>query len=316
MCCCIWCSCWVWNNTKIDVKWSKLCRKNLWIMFELWVYIAGHIAGTIWLRLMLFPMVIKGQRNAVMMHNHMPTIQRLQMRMVKARKTGDVKESQCISVVFLLLHVISYHWILIQRFSLQYLQISGIVIGNMLNIWTAYSGLSNVAYVYNGLQLWFCFFILLSFLMIVHSILWLELLLNPDSGHCYLCYRNTQCQFCLKGLFLELLSVIINWILFVLQLCVWIKWHTNVQCHSHTRAHTHTRMHTRTHTTVLRLWILSGTTQVSWYQKKHSPTHIYRGHQIYSVNITLNVSTLNVNYRCSRQALVGNFAWHIIKTSL
>jgi len=27
------------------------------------------------------------------------------------------------------------------------------------------------------------------------------------------------------------------------------------------------------------LWILSGTTQVSQYQKKHSPTHIYRSHQ-------------------------------------
>jgi len=27
------------------------------------------------------------------------------------------------------------------------------------------------------------------------------------------------------------------------------------------------------------LWILSGTTQVSWYRKKHSPTHTYRGHQ-------------------------------------
>jgi len=27
------------------------------------------------------------------------------------------------------------------------------------------------------------------------------------------------------------------------------------------------------------LWILSGTTWVSQYQKKHSPTHTYRGHQ-------------------------------------
>jgi len=27
------------------------------------------------------------------------------------------------------------------------------------------------------------------------------------------------------------------------------------------------------------LWILSGTTHVSWYQKKHSPTHTYCGHQ-------------------------------------
>jgi len=34
-----------------------------------------------------------------------------------------------------------------------------------------------------------------------------------------------------------------------------------------------------THTHRLRLWVLSGTTRVSWYQKKHSPTHTYRGHQ-------------------------------------
>jgi len=27
------------------------------------------------------------------------------------------------------------------------------------------------------------------------------------------------------------------------------------------------------------LWTLSGTTRVSWYQKKHSPTHTYHGYQ-------------------------------------
>jgi len=31
------------------------------------------------------------------------------------------------------------------------------------------------------------------------------------------------------------------------------------------------------------LWILSGTTRVSRYQKKHSSTHIYRGHQSYLI---------------------------------
>jgi len=34
-----------------------------------------------------------------------------------------------------------------------------------------------------------------------------------------------------------------------------------------------------THTTILWLWILSGTTQMSLYQKKHSPTYTYHGHQ-------------------------------------
>ena len=34
-----------------------------------------------------------------------------------------------------------------------------------------------------------------------------------------------------------------------------------------------------THNHFMALWILSGTTRVSWYQKKYSPTHTYRGHQ-------------------------------------
>jgi len=36
--------------------------------------------------------------------------------------------------------------------------------------------------------------------------------------------------------------------------------------------------HTQNHNTAL--WILSGTTRVSRYLKKHSPTHTHRGHQI------------------------------------
>jgi len=39
---------------------------------------------------------------------------------------------------------------------------------------------------------------------------------------------------------------------------------------------THTHAHTQPFTA---LWILSGTTRVSRYQKKHSPTRTYRGHQ-------------------------------------
>jgi len=37
---------------------------------------------------------------------------------------------------------------------------------------------------------------------------------------------------------------------------------------------------THTHNRFTALWILSRTTQVSRYQKKHSPTRTYRGHQI------------------------------------
>ena len=47
-----------------------------------------------------------------------------------------------------------------------------------------------------------------------------------------------------------------------------------------TDTHTHTHTHTHRHTNHLTaLWILSGTTRVSRYQKKHSLTHTYHGHQ-------------------------------------
>ena len=38
-------------------------------------------------------------------------------------------------------------------------------------------------------------------------------------------------------------------------------------------------LHTHTHNRFTAVWNLSGTTQVSRYQKKHSPTHTHRGHQ-------------------------------------
>ena len=58
--------------------------------------VAVDIAGTVLLRFVLFPMVVLGQRNAMDMHNHMPTMQRLQLRMVEARKAGDMHASLCI----------------------------------------------------------------------------------------------------------------------------------------------------------------------------------------------------------------------------
>ena len=42
---------------------------------------------------------------------------------------------------------------------------------------------------------------------------------------------------------------------------------------------THTHTHTHTHNRFTALWNLSGTTRVSRYQKKHSPTNTHHGHQ-------------------------------------
>jgi len=45
--------------------------------------------GTICVRFAMFPLVILAQRNAVDLQNNMPTMQRLQERMIAARRSGD-----------------------------------------------------------------------------------------------------------------------------------------------------------------------------------------------------------------------------------
>jgi len=63
------------------------------------------------------------------------------------------------------------------------------------------------------------------------------------------------------------------------------------------------------------LWILSGTSRVSWYQKKHSPTHTYCGHQsalICFLNLLLSMAySLTVFlHNHSKFSLVCLLAWH------
>ena len=70
------------------------------------------------------------------------------------------------------------------------------------------------------------------------------------------------------------------------------------------------------------LWILSGTTRVSWYQKKHSPTHTHHGHQSslsassiyynplhppYSIHVLYSLSAQSL----SKFSLVYLLAWHL-----
>jgi len=68
------------------------------------------------------------------------------------------------------------------------------------------------------------------------------------------------------------------------------------------------------------LWTLSGTTQVSRYQKKHSPTHIYRGHQPSLICFLHLLRSLFSFFQCtcltvffhnlSMFSLVYLLAWH------
>ena len=54
-------------------------------------FLNADVAGTICIRLAIFPLVIIGQRNAAEMHNHLPTMQRLQQRMSAERRKGDIQ---------------------------------------------------------------------------------------------------------------------------------------------------------------------------------------------------------------------------------
>jgi len=89
----------------------------------------------------------------------------------------------------------------------------------------------------------------------------------------------------------------------------------------HTVTHTHTHTHTHTlynHFTAL--LILSGTTCVSRYQKKHSPTHTCHGHQsslISFLHLLWSMASSLFNLRAwqsfstvSKFSLVCLLAWH------
>lgn len=51
------------------------------------------VIGTVIVRLALFPLVILAQRNAALMHNHMPIVQKLQDKFSKARQSGNPLEA-------------------------------------------------------------------------------------------------------------------------------------------------------------------------------------------------------------------------------
>jgi len=96
-----------------------------------------------------------------------------------------------------------------------------------------------------------------------------------------------------------------------------IKWCINSNVSHRTSQDTYTHTHNR----FTALWILSGTIQVSWYQKKHSPTHTYRGHQsslICFLYLLRSTASYLFNYMfdnlfplsVSKFSLVYLLAWH------
>lgn len=55
----------------------------------------------------MFPLVIKSQRNAAHMHNHMPTMTRLQEKFTQARQSGNVVEGKFYYLSFIIIFFLS-----------------------------------------------------------------------------------------------------------------------------------------------------------------------------------------------------------------
>ena len=53
--------------------------------------------GTAVIRTLIFPLMIKSRINTTNMQNHMPTIQKLQQRVMEARMTGNQYDSEFLS---------------------------------------------------------------------------------------------------------------------------------------------------------------------------------------------------------------------------
>ncbi|CAH1779592.1 unnamed protein product [Owenia fusiformis] len=56
-------------------------------------WFAAIAVGTVIIRCCMFPLVIKSQKNAAKMHNHMPTIQRLQAKFTEARQQNNAMDA-------------------------------------------------------------------------------------------------------------------------------------------------------------------------------------------------------------------------------
>ncbi|XP_071557693.1 mitochondrial inner membrane protein OXA1L [Temnothorax nylanderi] len=51
------------------------------------------VTGTVCARVLIFPLVIRAQRNMIQLTNHMPVVQEMHMKLTEARKSGDHMES-------------------------------------------------------------------------------------------------------------------------------------------------------------------------------------------------------------------------------
>ena len=94
------------SNSKALLRISvSLPAESVYMVTEM---VAGCFVGTVYIRFLLFPLVILGQRNAAQMHNHLPTMQRLQQRVSVARRAGDLQGCLCIFCSFYVCECMQY----------------------------------------------------------------------------------------------------------------------------------------------------------------------------------------------------------------
>lgn len=55
-----------------------------------------HFPGTILARCLVFPLIVKGQREAAKIHNHMPVMQKFSTRIREAKLAGDQAECELV----------------------------------------------------------------------------------------------------------------------------------------------------------------------------------------------------------------------------
>lgn len=72
----------LWNSSSM-IRWCPVVHLS---GLPWWVAIA---CTTVTLKILVFPLVLKAQRNSTSLNNHMPEMQRLQLKMTEARACGD-----------------------------------------------------------------------------------------------------------------------------------------------------------------------------------------------------------------------------------
>jgi len=106
---------WRWWSCTCCLCFIVACVCSLYVVF-----LHACDTGTVILRLAVFPLFIYIQKQMILMNNHMPTIQDMQEKFNKARRSGDILEGKlAVAVMSILWCYCRHHWL--YTISLPYL---------------------------------------------------------------------------------------------------------------------------------------------------------------------------------------------------